>query len=76
MAVVWWRTVIMGGGTALKLTAHIRSAADGWLDLSVEELPDLVARARNFEGIPDSVREAAARLTGDPSEEFDVEVRF
>lgn len=30
----------------MKLTAQIKKAADGWLDLEVMELPDLEAHAR------------------------------
>jgi hypothetical protein len=58
------------------LTAQIKKAADGWLDLQVVELPDLEAHARKVEDIPDVVRDAAARLTGRPGHDFDVEVRY
>ena len=58
------------------LTAQIKKAADGWLDLRVIEMPDLEAHARNVEDIPDAVRDAAERLTGRPGHDFDVEVRY
>ncbi|MFE4542234.1 hypothetical protein [Arthrobacter sp. NPDC056727] len=60
----------------MKLTAQIKNAADGRLDLRVVELPELVAHARKFDDIPDAVRDAAARLTGRPGQDFDVEVRY
>ena len=60
----------------MKLTAHIKKAAEGWLDLAVVELPATEAHARNVEEIPGVVRVAAARLTGRSEEEFDVEVSY
>ena len=60
----------------MRLNAQIRKATDGRLDLHVVELPDLEAHARKFEDIPDAVRDAAARLTGRPGQDFDVEVRY
>lgn len=34
------------------LTAQIKKAADGWLDLRVIEMPDLEAHARKCRGHP------------------------
>jgi hypothetical protein len=41
------------------LTAQIKKAADGWLDLHMVELPELEAHARKVEHVPDVVRDAA-----------------
>ncbi|WP_395405657.1 hypothetical protein ACHMXB_22300 (plasmid) [Arthrobacter sp. UC242_113] len=60
----------------MRLTAQIKKAADGWLDLHVLELPELRAHARSIEDIPDAVRDAAAILTDRPGHDFDVEVRY
>lgn len=60
----------------MKLTAHIKKAADGWMELDVDELPGLVAGARNVEDIPSAVRAAAAAFTGRAVQDFDVEVMF
>ena len=57
----------------MNLTVKIKNAADVWLDLNVVELPNLVVGARNIGEIPLIVSEAAARLTGRPEHEFDVE---
>lgn len=51
-------------------------AADGWVDLHVLQLPDLEAHARRMDEIPDVIRDAAARLTGRPKNDFNVEVRY
>ena len=58
------------------LTAKIREARDGRLDLYVIELPELEAHARTVADIPRVVREAAAILTGLPEESFDVLVGY
>ena len=60
----------------MRLTAQIKTAADGWLDLRVVELPELRAHAGKFDDIPDVVGDAASRLTGRPGHDFDVEVRY
>lgn len=60
----------------MKLTADIRKAADGRLDLHVVELPDLEAHARSVEDIPDAFRDAATQLTGGPRDDFDVDVSY
>ncbi|MDR6508104.1 hypothetical protein [Arthrobacter oryzae] len=60
----------------MRLTAHIRLAADGWLELEVEQLPGLQAHARTVGDIPGAVIAAAAALTGKAASEFEVEVRF
>ena len=60
----------------MKLTAKIKSAADSGIELRVPELPGLEAHARNVAEIPDAVKDAAARLTGRPKDDFDVEVRY
>ncbi len=60
----------------MRLTAHIKKATDGHLDLRVVELPELKAQARTCEEIPDAVRDAAAKLTGRPAQDFAVEVRY
>jgi len=60
----------------VKLTAHIRLAADGWLKLEVDELPQLEAHARAVREIPDAVRTAAAVLTGKPRQEFEIDLRY
>ncbi|MCA4135298.1 hypothetical protein [Arthrobacter sp. M4] len=60
----------------MKLTGHIKRAADGSLDLEVSELPELVAHAGSFEGISAVISAAAARLTGLPETDFEIEVRF
>ena len=60
----------------MKLTAQIGTASDGRLDLRVLELPELEAQASSVEAIPGAVREAAARLTGRPNEDFDIEIRY
>jgi hypothetical protein len=59
----------------MRLTAQITKAADGRLDLRVVELPELEAHARKFDDIPDAVKDAAARLTGRPGQDFEVEIR-
>jgi hypothetical protein len=58
------------------LTAKIRKAADGRLDLYVVEMPELVAHARSVEDIPGVVRAAAAILTGRPEDDFEVVVGY
>lgn len=58
------------------MTVQIKSAADGWLDLKVVELPTLDVSARDLGEIPCIVGEVAARLTGRPEQEFDVKVRY
>jgi hypothetical protein len=63
------------GGT-LKLTVHILQAIDGRFDLRVFELPELAAQARGVDEIPDAVKDAAARLTGRPKHDSDIEVRY
>ncbi|MFF2347009.1 hypothetical protein [Pseudarthrobacter sp. NPDC058119] len=60
----------------MKLTAHIKDATDGWFDLRTLELPELQATAHRVEDIPEAVREAAAKITGKPASEFDVEVSY
>jgi hypothetical protein len=60
----------------MKLTAQIKKATDGRLDLRVVELPEIEAQARNFAEIPKAVKDAAARLTGRRDQDFDVEVRL
>jgi hypothetical protein len=60
----------------MKLTAQIKKATDGWLDIRVVELPELVAHARKLDDIDDAARDAAAKLTGRPRQDFDVEVLY
>ncbi|RAM37261.1 transcriptional regulator [Arthrobacter globiformis] len=60
----------------MKLTAQIGTAADGRLNLRVLELPELKTHARRVDEIPDAVRDAAAKLTGRPKDDFDIEVRY
>lgn len=60
----------------MNLTAYIKDAADGWFDLRTLELPELQATAHRVEDIREVVREAAAKLTGRPASEFDVEVSY
>lgn len=57
----------------MRLTARIKKAADGRLELRVVELPELEAQARKFEDIPNVVSDAAAGLTGRPGQDFEVE---
>jgi hypothetical protein len=71
-----WSSTLRLEGDQVRLTAQIKKAADGWLDLRVVELPELEAHAHKFEDIPGVVRDAAARLTGRPVQDFDVEVRY
>jgi hypothetical protein len=60
----------------MRLPAQIKKAADRWLDLHVVELPELEAHARKFDDIPDAVRDAEARLSGRPGQDFEVEIRY
>ena len=46
------------GGWRMRLTAHIKSARDGWLSLKIEEIPALVVHARTVTEIPEAVRSA------------------
>jgi hypothetical protein len=39
-------------GSGMQLTAQIKEATDGWLSLTVDEIPTLVVHARNVEEIP------------------------
>lgn len=54
----------------MKLTPHIVRASDGWLELEVDELPELHAHVRSVNDIPDAVGTAAAALTGKPRQEL------
>lgn len=60
----------------MNLTVKILKVADGLLDLRVVELPELDLSARTIREIPAIVSEAAARLTGRPEQEFDVDVGY
>ncbi|WP_285245771.1 hypothetical protein [Pseudarthrobacter sp. fls2-241-R2A-127] len=56
----------------MQLTTRILSARDGWFELEVLELPELLAYAKAFDEIPQAVRSAAAVCTGRPVDDFDV----
>ncbi|MFK0042221.1 hypothetical protein ACIQTW_20495 [Paenarthrobacter sp. NPDC090517] len=60
----------------MRLTVRISKATDGRLDLYVVELPELEAQAQRVAEIPETVREAAAILTGRSKDDFDVEVGY
>ena len=52
------------GSGGMQLTAQIKEATNGWLSLTVDEMPTLVVPARNAEEIPEVVKTAAAELLG------------
>lgn len=64
------------GAEGMRLTTCIKEATDGWLSLSVEEIPALDVHARNVGEIPVAVQRAAAKLMGREEQDFDVEVRY
>ena len=64
------------GAESMRLTTRIKAATDGWLSLSVEEIPTLDVHARNVGEIPEAVQRAAAELMGRKEDDFDVEVRY
>lgn len=57
----------------MKLTAHAERGT-GWWVVEVPELPGLFTQTRRLDQVPGMVRDAAAALTGDPEESFDVDV--
>lgn len=57
----------------MKLTARAERGT-GWWVVEVPEMPGLFTQTRRLDQIPAMVRDAAAALTGDPEENFDVEV--
>ena len=59
-----------GKGRGVRLTVKIRNATDGRTDLQVLELSDLEVCVRGVREIPETVRDAAARLTGRPADQF------
>lgn len=58
------------------LTVKIRKATDGRLDLQVVEMPELEVAVHKFREIPGAVADAAADLTGRPTDDFQVEVGY
>ncbi|MFE4195566.1 hypothetical protein ACFRJ9_06860 [Paenarthrobacter sp. NPDC056912] len=60
----------------IALTALVTRAADRWFELQITQFPDLVVQASSLGEAPQAVREAAARSTGRPPEEFDVHVQW
>ncbi|WP_369745629.1 hypothetical protein [Paenarthrobacter sp. AMU7] len=46
------------------------------MDLQIQELPDLEVSVQGVREIPETVKAAAARLTGRPADHFDVEVGY
>lgn len=58
----------------MNLSVKITKATDGCLDLKVVELPQLDINARNAGEIPLVVSEAAAKLTGRPEQDFNIDV--
>lgn len=60
----------------MQLTAQIKEATDGWLSLTIDEMPTLVVHARNVEEIAEVVKTAAAELLGRDRQDFDVKIRF
>lgn len=60
----------------VQLTIYISSAADGLFNVTAVEVPELASRARTLEDIPGTVRSAAAALTGQPPEDFDIVMDF
>lgn len=65
-----------GKGPGVRLTVKIRKATDGQMDLQVLELPDLEVSVQGVREIPETVKDAAARLTGLPADQFIVEVGY
>ncbi|WP_178995358.1 hypothetical protein [Paenarthrobacter nitroguajacolicus] len=60
----------------MRLTVKIKKATDGQMDLHVLELPDLEISVQGVREIPETVKKAAARLTGRPADQFTVEVGY
>lgn len=60
----------------MRLTVKIRKATDGRLDLEVPELPEVQVVAKRVGDIPEVVRDAAAKLTGLPENDFNIDVGY
>lgn len=60
----------------LQLNVYIASASDGFFTVKAAQMPQLSAQARTLADIPDAVRSAAAAITGQPADVFDVVIDF
>jgi hypothetical protein len=60
----------------LQLNVYIASASDGFYTAKAVQMPELSAHARTLEEIPEAVRSAAAAVTGQPANFFDVVIDF
>lgn len=65
-----------GRDNRLQLNVYISSAADGIFTVKAVQMQELSAHARTLEDVPGAVRSAAAALTGESPEEFDLVLDF
>jgi hypothetical protein len=61
---------------AISLTATVTWAADGWFELHVLQMPDLVVHSPSLDEAPAAVQDAAAHKTKRKPDDFDVELIF
>lgn len=60
----------------MQLNVYIANASDGFFVVKAVQMPELSARTRTLEEIPDAVRAAAAAVAGRPADSFDVIMDF
>jgi hypothetical protein len=60
----------------MQLNVYISSASDGLFHLRAVELPELAARTKRIEDIPEAVSAAAAEITGGTPADFDIVMAY